>query len=403
LQWIDAMGSCHLCGEARLLSLIDFGEHPIAHRFVTDPLASEYVHPVRLCFCENCGLTQLDDPIPPELLYTEYSWLSAWKPQPHIPRLVSIIGQLSGIGKNARILEVGCNDGTFLAALMEAGYRNVVGIEPAQDAFHAARGKGLKVVHGYFSLDAAQGLVAAHGRYDLLITRQVLEHVTALKDFRAGMRTAIRPGGYALIEVPNFDFSLKANDYSAIWEEHVNHFTGHTLNRFYSDGGFRMVHSETAPFCGEALITVAEYSTTSADVPADLLRQGRDSAFAFRDSWPDYREALLRFLGSYRNGGRRVAVYGAGCRACCLINYAGLAPYIDAVLDDQPEKQGKFMPGSHLPIEPGEKLNRDRYDLCMLAVNEENEHKVIAKHRDYQERGGQFVSLLPPSAILLRP
>ncbi|HEX9871562.1 MAG TPA: class I SAM-dependent methyltransferase, partial [Candidatus Tectomicrobia bacterium] len=323
-------------------------------------------------------------------------------PQPHIPRLVSLIEQLSGIGKDARIVEVGCNDGTFLAALMEAGYRNVVGIEPAQDAVNAARRKGMEVVHGYFNLDAAQGLVSAHGKFDLLITRQVLEHVTPLKDFSAGMRVAIRLGGYALIEVPNFDFSLKANDYSAIWEEHVNHFTVYTMNRFYSDGGFRMVHSETAPFCGEALITIAEHFGAPAVVSADLLRQGRDSAIAYRDFWPEYRKALGRFLGTYRDGRRRVAVYGAGCRACCLINFAGLAPYIDAVLDDQPEKQGKYMPGSHLPIIPGENLDRDHYDLCMLAVNAENEHKVIAKHRDYQENGGQFVSLLPPSNLLLK-
>src|SRR5688572_14372892 len=144
------MSSCHLCAAGNLRPLLDFGEHPIAHRFVTDPSTREYVHDVKLVLCEQCGLVQLADPIPPELLYTEYSWLSAWKPQPHIPRLITLIDQLSGIDKSARILEVGCNDGTFLAALREAGYENLVGIEPARDAVTAAHEKGLHVIHGYF-------------------------------------------------------------------------------------------------------------------------------------------------------------------------------------------------------------------------------------------------------------
>lgn len=386
-----------------MLALLDLGEHPIAHRLVTDPHAAEYVHPVALRYCENCGLIQLTDPIPPKLLYTEYSWLSAWKPQAHIPRLVSMIGAMPGVTRDAKIVEVGCNDGTFLEALRKEGYRNVIGIEPAQDAIRAAKGKGLDVIHGYFGLEAAQSLVAARGKFDVFVTRQVLEHVIALGDFRDGMRTVLRPGGHVMIEVPNFDFSLATMDYSAIWEEHVNHFTLDTLTRFYAGGGFRVLGSETAPFCGEALITVAEYTGTPAVSPVSRAAPGREQALAFRDYWPKYKQALVRYLAAYHDGGRKVAVYGAGCRACCVINYAGLGPYIDAVLDDQPEKQGKYMPGSHLPIVSGETLEKDGYDLCMLAVNAENEHKVIARHAAYeQKQAGRFVSLLPPSDRLLQ-
>jgi len=395
------MGSCHLCEEEKLLHLLDFGEHPIAHRFVTDLSAGEYVHPVRLSFCDNCGLVQLDEPIPPELLYTTYSWLSAWKPQQHIPRLISLIGNMPGMSEDAKILEVGCNDGTFLKDLGKNGYQNAIGIEPARDAFEAAQRGGLKAINDYFCLGAAQKLVEAYGKFDFLITRQVLEHVIALKEFREGMRSALKIGSHVLIEVPNFEFSLRAMDYSAIWEEHVNHFTLHTLSRFLADGGFKVVYTETVPFCGEALIVIAQYLGTPISISSLEVDRAREKAFAYRDYWPRYREDLINYLRSYRATGRKVAVYGAGCRACCLINYAGLGPYIDVVLDDQTEKQGKYMPGSHLRIYSGDALDDNSVGLCLLAVNAENEDKVIAKHQTYLAKGGRFASVLPPSDRLL--
>jgi len=395
------MSSCHLCGEEKLLALLDFGEHPIAHRFVTDLSVQEYVHPVRLCFCENCGLIQLDDPIPPEKLYTTYSWLSAWKPQLHIPRLVSLISQLPGISAESKFLEAGCNDGTFLKALEESGYHNAIGIEPARDAVEAARREGLEVINDYFGLRAARNLVESFGEFDVLVTRQVLEHVIALKGFREGIRATLKIGGHALIEVPNFEFSLRTMDYSAIWEEHVNHFTLYTLSRFLADGGFRVVHTETAPFCGEALIVIAQYLGTPVSLSSFEVEQARAKAFAYRDHWSRYQRGLINYLREYRATGRKVAVYGAGCRACCLINYAGLAPYVDIVFDDQSEKQGKYMPGSHLCIYPGELLEQNSVDLCLLAVNAENEERVVSKHQTYLAKGGRFASVLPPSNRLL--
>ena len=124
------MNSCHLCGMQTLIPLLNFGEHPIAHNFLTSPSEEEYVHPVNLYYCESCGLIQLVDPIPPELLYTEYVCLSSWKAQPHLPRLVQLVEELPGLDRKSRIIEIGSNDGIFLDALRARGYENLLGVEP---------------------------------------------------------------------------------------------------------------------------------------------------------------------------------------------------------------------------------------------------------------------------------
>ncbi len=396
------MYPCNLCREPRLSPLLDFGLHPIAHHYLDDPNQDAYVYPVELRYCEGCGLIQLVNLIPPATFYTNYITLSSWKPQPHIPRLIDLIAQMPGIDKTSRIAEVGSNDGGFCKALMNRGYTNVIGIEPAADARAAAQAQGVNTVCGYFTGELAEEMATRHGRCDLLIARQVLEHISDLSIFRTAMQRLLKPGGFVLFEVPHFGFSLDSSDYSAIWEEHANYFTIDTFNRFLAACGIRAYHQETILFSGEALVVAGRY-VEPAGLPLEsaYLPEALARTLAYRDRWPVFRKALCDYLAESRRGGVRTAVYGAGSRVCSLINFTGIGPYIDFILDDQPEKQNKYLPGSRLPIRPGAALQRDAVDVCLLAVNAENEEKVIARHLAWQQQGGQFFSLFPPSKRLL--
>lgn len=396
------MLSCHLCRSQDMVSLIDFGRHPIAHRLLTHPAEGEYTHPVDLYLCNECGLIQLGNPALPEMFYTTYNWLSAWKPQPHVSHVVELIRQLPRLRRDSAIVEVGSNDGSFLVTLREWGYGRLTGIEPSRDALEAARSNGIETVGAYFTPDVARDLVSTRGPCDLLIARQVLEHIADLPSVAEAIRLLISPDGYVLIEVPNFAFSLAAFDYSAVWEEHVNHFTLATLRKFLIQLGLRIAHVERANFCGEALIVLAERDGQLPAVPdLDELADLRANAFAYRDEWRPFRTRLVQYLDSQKRAGRKVAVYGGGNRACCLINFAGLAPYLEFVVDDQPEKQGKYLPGSRLRILPGGAIEAHGIQVCLLAVNAENEIAVISRHRPFVARGGEFASLLPPSDRLL--
>ena len=131
------------------------------------------------------------------------------------------------------------------------------------------------------------------------------------------------------------------------------------------------------------------------------VEAAREKALEFAREWEPTRERLTAYLADHAANGSRVAVYGGGCRSCSLINYTGIGPHIATIVDDQPEKQDKLMPGSRLPIRPSEELLSQDIDLCLLAVNAENEQKVIARNEAFTARGGRFLSLHPPSDRLL--
>lgn len=393
------MDKCRLCGDNQMDVLLQFGEHPIAHRFLDRPDQDEYTHHVTLCFCQKCGLTQLNDPIPADLLYANYICLSSWKHQPHIPYLVQLIEEKTTVKKPANILEVGSNDGRFLRFLKDKGYRRLIGIEPACDAQTAAAEIGVKTIPAYFNKQSAENFLTAYGKCDLFISRQMLEHINDLKGFGRDMRSVLSPGAFVLFEVPDFSANFDILDY-ALWEEHINYFTIETLSRFLADAGIKVIHSESIIFSGNSLVVLGEYvgkKLAFADTYLDGLKK---KAQRYRNIWPDFRDSLVDFLRSHKEKGGKIAIYGAGARLCSLVNYCNLRPYVEFIVDDQPEKQGKYMPGSRLSILPSSALRENSIDLCLLAVNSECEERVIGKHPDFLERGGVFFSLLPPSERL---
>lgn len=393
------MNSCNLCEGKQLYKLIDFGAHPIAHDYLKTPSNDEYVHPVTLYFCETCGHIQLINPIPPDLLYENYVCLSSWKHQPHIPRLARIIEELNDIKKTSTILEVGSNDGRFLQVLKEHGYKKIIGMEPAHDAQIAAGQKGVITIPSYFNKKTAEGFVENYGHCDLFISRQMLEHINDLKDFHDAMDVVLSPGGFVVFEVPNFNCSLDTLDYT-LWEEHVNYFTLETLTRFLAYSGIKIIHSEKILFSGEALIVIGKKVGVPLEPPKDYMEALRAKAINYSKSWPKFRNAFIKYLDDHKTAGGKVAVYGAGARVNSLINFVGLGPYIEFIVDDQQEKQGLFVPGSNLPILSGDALEKYSIDLCLLAVNTESEEKAISKHPEFIKKGGKFISVLPPSELL---
>lgn len=396
------MNQCRLCENQDLTNLINFGEHPIAHRFLETPNQDEYTHKVDLAFCESCGLIQLVNPIPAEELYTNYFCLTSWKPQPHMPRLCELIKGLEGVTKSSKILEVGCNNGVFIESLKAFGFENILGVEPAQDAYNGAKNKGFDVIDGYFTEELASEIILDFGKCDLLIIRQVLEHITDLEVFGRAIRAVLHDNSFVLIEVPNFNFSLNEADYTAIWEEHVNYFTFDILKRYLNKLGINVFHDETADFSGQALIVLGKVEK-NIQISAENIYLGmlKEKLFSYKDHWPKFCHSFKEYLKDKKDQGKKIAIYGAGCRACSLLNFAGLAPYIDYVLDDQTEKQGKYMPGSRLLVSSGEKIGSGDIDLCMLAVNSENDDKVIKKHQRFLDDGGEFIPVLPKSNNML--
>lgn len=390
---------CNMCRASGLTPLIDFGEHPISKHYLSAPDEVRPTWPVRLFFCESCGMTQLVGSVPPELIYDNYVTLSSWKPQRQIPGQVESIKNLESLGRDARVLEIGCNDGIFLKELVAAGFTNLLGVEPAKDAADAASASGLNVVREFLTPDLSRELVAAGGQFDLVISRENFEHIADLHGVIESIRILLKPGGYVLVEVPNYGLNMQALDYS-LWEEHVNYFTEETLRHFISLAGVEPVKEERIVFSGEGLVVYGR-RTDCSPTDRSYVRGLKERNARYADSWPLFTSALRQYLQSAKDSGRKVALYGAASRAFCLVNYAGVAKHIDYILDDHPAKQDKFMPGGGIPIVSSAALYDPGVDICLLTVSAENEDTVLGKHPSWVANGGEFWSLFPPSERLL--
>lgn len=382
--------NCRNCKSAHTQELINFGKHPIVHNLLktSETHADEY--PFNLHYCPACGLMQVEQPIAPEILYENYFTVSGWKNQPHVPRLTEIMEAIYGLPNDAKVLEIGCNDGSFLDFLKLRGYTNLTGIEPTNDASAIALRKGHNVHHTFWSLDYARKFASANGKYELVVTRQVLEHIVELSDFVSAIGEALTDEGGLVIEIPDADWNLDYLDY-ALWEEHVNYFTLESLRTLLILHGFRVLHCEKTLFSGQAMIVYCQKAKTTPDVrrPQNLDRIKR-----YQDAFPEFKVKLNQYLGKYE----KIAVYGCGARSANFVNFLGIQEHIHCFIDDQKEKQNLFVPGCKVPV-----LNSDdiasKANHLLLGVNTENEAKVIAKR--LRGTGNlSWHSILPPSRLL---
>ncbi len=397
------MSKCRLCHADELIPFLGFGAHPIAHHYLRTRDEKEYRHDVQLEFCGKCSLIQISDVVPAEILYTNYITLSGWKTHPHVPQLLELLRQETDISAGSRIIEVGSNDGSFLETLNQHGFSNTFGIEPARDACHAARAKGIETVNAYLTPELAKDFISQHGKADLVITRHVLEHISDLDGFSEALRELCRPGTHVMIEVPDFDFCLTSLDYSGIWEQHVNYFTKQTLRYFFQKTGIDLNVHRTFVFSGQAQVAIGKYVGTENLDPISqvALESAVFRADNFKKLFQPFKNQIHSYLDRLQRNGTRLALYGAGNRTCGFTNFLELGDYFEFVADDQAEKQQLFMPGSRLPIVAGEKIETSDIGLCLLGVNAEVEDKVIKNRVKFTENGGYFRSIHPPSEILL--
>lgn len=377
--------TCRLCGSSTVELLIDFGRQPIVHHLKRAADAVVPTYPFTLGHCATCDFLQLTNPIAPEILYENYFTISGWKNQPHVDRLIDVTRALTGLGPRSRVLEIGCNDGSFLDSLRRQGIGDCFGVEPANDAFQLAQAKGLKVLNSFFGTSMLDKL---DGRYDLVVTRQVLEHIVDLHDFVGAITRVMKPDGMLVIEIPDSRWQLETLDYG-LWEEHVNLFTLNTLDQLLERHGLSIMHHETTLFSGRALTVFVERRLKPIK---DVKPRGGEDAIIrrYQQGLPLLRKALQDLLAEKKKS----LIYGCGARSHTFVNYLGLGS-VSGFVDDQVEKQGFIAPGCDLPITAWSDDFADAFFL--LGVNTENEGKVIARRG---LKPDQYCSILPPSRYL---
>ncbi|MBF0191248.1 MAG: methyltransferase domain-containing protein [Magnetococcales bacterium] len=387
---------CRICQGTTLEPLLDFGSQPIAHRLLNNPDDPEECFRLSVDLCPACGLIQNRRPIDPEILYRDYNYcLSSWKAQPHILDEIALIREH---GRGGSVFEVGCNDGLFLAQLSQAGFAPVTGVEPNTVAGAMAREKGFAIYSSMLTTQVCQEAVREYGMFHVVVIRQVLEHLPDLHHAFDRMESLLAEDGLLLIEIPDFDRGLDQGDCSVLWEEHVNFFTEPVIHRLLTMRGFEPLAWRRYDFSGGALTVLARRGRS---LPVSDLRAGPslERGLAFAEQVRRYGHELRMTLERWRGAGGRVVLYGTGGRACTVVNGLELGAFIDMSVDDQRERQNKFMPGSRLPIrEPQAMTGLEKALLVLLAVNCENEAQVMSKVTALCGEV-QFLSLFSPNDI----
>lgn len=389
--------SCRLCGTSDFSPVVDFGSIPIAHR----PLASSKdvpVHyPFSLSVCRSCGLVQVDVPIDPEELYRGYNFnVSSWKFEPH---LAAELNAIFDRGPIHSAVEIGCNDGTFLDKLRSCGARSVVGIEPNSFTAQRAQERGIPVNVAMVGQQLCRDIVGRNGGpFQLVVARQVIEHVPDLGEFFACIDILLARDGQVFLDLPDFEPSARLGDCSTLWEEHVNYFTASVLRRLLHRHDLVSRRLDKYDFSGGCLAVLAERRPDDYKVKDEEPDLQLAADFTIKAA--SYRHRLVQALKSIRSNGIPVFLYGSGVRACAVCNILRIGQYIDFALDDQPERQGRYIPGAGIKISaPTELAQGDGALVCLLAVNNENEERVRQRVTTITSRPVFFVSPCAPRDI----
>ena len=299
------MKHCRLCKNEQIIELINFGKHPIAHHLLekTNEIPKKYE--LEFSFCRHCGLFQIINPIPPNILYKNYYSLSTWKNQPHIPLIIKMLEQTNAISKNDKILEIGCNDGAFLAELKNRGYEKIIGIEPALDAYTIAKANGFPVINDFFTESTSLHLLEEYYKFDLVIVRHVLEHIQNLDDFIKGLNNILKNDGYVLFEVPDFTAFLDYFDYT-VWEEHVNYFVADTMNYFFNLANLEMLKYEKVIFSGVSMVCIGKRKDKIMSMDGTYLKLLTEKAEKYKDNWLIFKNRLNKYLESEVKKGKNI-------------------------------------------------------------------------------------------------
>jgi SAM-dependent methyltransferase len=393
---------CCLCKGRKLSLLFALDDLPISHYLRKTPHDPDPRFSVGFQCCGDCGLLQIVDAIPADLIYGETDTYTTGFQQPR--HLEDLITTVVARQDPARAIDVGCNDGSLLEVLRRAGYKKVVGIEPNPVAAAAAGKKGHEVHTSYLTPELATRLVSDGGAFDTVYVRHVVEHVSDLDGFFDAIRTLLRPDGFLVVELPDVEEGLALGSPAILWEEHVSYFTGALAEYMLERFGFHISDRRRYAFGGGSLAFVAQ---KKAIPPRCTVARPDPSAtiallHRFVDGMAKQKSEMTSLVALARSRGYRILVYGAAPRSCLLVSVCQIAGMIDFVVDDRQDIHGRLMPGTQCLVRPLKEVAGEAGGkvLCLLGVGSENEFKVRAKLEAALDARFAFVSLFPPRNTL---
>lgn len=401
---------CRHCQTELTMPLVDLGSAPPSNAYLNQQTlhAPEKYFPLRVLVCTNCWLVQTEDYAGAgELFSADYAYFSSFSTTwlNHAEQYVADMSQRFALSKKSHVVEVAANDGYLLQYVQASGIP-CLGIEPTTSTANAARAKGIEVIEEFFGVKLARQLVAQGKQADLTAANNVLAHVPDINDFVGGFATLLKPSGVATFEFPHLLRLVSENQFDTIYHEHYSYLSLTAVKRIFARNGLSVFDVEELSTHGGSLRVYAQRSDTGmreigVNVEQLINREiaaGINSvAFyaGFQSKANKVKNDLLMFLIEAQRAGKNVVGYGAAAKGNTLLNYAGVRPdLLSYVVDRNPAKQDKFLPGCRIPIVSETQLRQTRPDyVVILPWNLRAE--VVNQLAYIREWGGKFVTSVP--------
>ena len=401
--------NCRHCGKSLEHQFLDLGFAPPSNAYLKpdDLHAPELYFPLKLYVCDVCWLVQTEDYARSDVLFTEdYAYFSStssgW--MQHAADYCDMIGKRLHLNSDSFVIEVACNDGYLLRNFVEMDIP-CMGIEPTDSTASVAEQLGIPVRREFFGQRIAEQLVAGGKHADLILGNNVYAHVPDINDFTVGLKTALKADGTVTLEFPHLLNLIRLNQFDTVYHEHYSYLSLYTVQRIFEQAGLRIYDVEKLPTHGGSLRVYgchAENGRAASTNVAPVLAEEKDAGLQILDTYLTFqpkadrvKNDLLAFLIEQKRKRKTVAAYGAAAKGNTLLNYAGIKPdLLPFVCDAAPSKQGKYLPGSHIPILAPDAIAKQRPDyVIILPWNIADE--VMKQNAFIRDWGGQFVTAVP--------
>ena len=405
---------CRFCETPLTDRVVDLGMHPLCESFLPEDQLDqmEPFYPLNVWVCPTCFLVQLNEYVEPEDIFTEYAYFSSFSTSwlQHAEDYVAMMTDRLGLGADSLVVELASNDGYLLQYFVE---RDIpcLGIEPAANVAKDAMDRGVPTDVSFFGEDKARALSEQGTMADLVLGNNVLAQVPDLNDFVGGMPLILKPEGTVTIEFPHLMKLLDENQFDTIYHEHFCYFSLISVEAIFARHGLTIFDVEELWTHGGSLRIHARHTADDSRPVSNAVLElrAREEAAGYRDvaTYTAFEEqvretkrSLLEMLSELKRQGKTIVGYGAPGKGNTLLNYCGVrTDFLDFTVDRNPYKHGRYLPGTHIPIFPPEKIDEVKPDyILILPWNFKDE--ILEQMKHAREWGAQFIVPIPVATVV---
>jgi len=401
--------TCRICDSKDLVEFLDLGETPLANALLSSAELKkpEAVFPLSVSYCKNCSLVQVPHIVNPEILFSDYYFLTSAS-SPLIEHFKNYAEEiLDNFIESAEelVVDIGGNDGTLLNELKNEC--RVLNIEPAKNIAEISEKKGISTINDFFSKELAKKIIKEYGQAKVVTANNIIAHTDAVKELFHGVKELIGPDGVFIFETHWVQNLIGEGGFDQVYHEHLSYYSLHALKYLLDSVGLSVFDVKTMPVQGESLrVYVSKNREAKPSVKRFLQKEknlglNRFETFAdFSEKVVENKKKTLALLRSLKKQGKKIVGYGAPAKATTLLNFYGIGKEtLDYITDTTSLKQGLYMPGVHIPIYSPDKILESKPDYALLlAWNFAG--AILEKEFELRKSGVKFIIPVPVVKIV---